>query len=378
MGTKGALMLMIDDLEHNYPKPQSLGDSFHRLYVDSASGFYKTHYRLMVDHQRSLLKTQNHLPWTSLFLNKIHTYLFLEYDRMGRSNSLISYFKSFWKTMQILAHNKGESRFYKLFRYAPNQGLDVKKSINKLIGLLEKNVPFCFSHFNDGELTFISKYENSDHKEVWFGRRQNQYTEKLGKLLVDASLLRKENYFVGIPCQKCHPRLRNKATALRTPDEHTIAAMTLHHNIDRYPQILGMLKKKKLYYITNPYQDLTFFSALGLKVKDDNRINVPFKNSHKEYDKLKDHHFEEGAVILMMCGMLGKVLTPIWFENNPTCTFLTFGSSFDDMIQQNINFKLVPKESPFARHLVGTRSFLFGAKKSCSDCFDLKNPSALG
>lgn len=378
LGKVSSLQLMVDDLQHYIASKTSLSDAFHRLFVDSNSGFLKTQYLLQLDHEGQLFNHHKKaLPSSHWFLNNIQLHLFLQYRRQEKSNLFSAYVKSLRKTLAVLIHNGGETRFHKLFRYAPNVGTEVKKSIDTLLNALENNIPFCFSHFNDGELTFIKKYQNADHKEVWFGRCQNQYTEKLGKLLVEAFLLRKDNYFVGIPCGQSHPRLRKVATDLRPPDTYTIAAMTLHHNSAKYPKILGMLREKKPYYITNPYQDLAFFRALGLEVTEENRINVPFKNSHKEYDKLKDLRFQENSVVLMMCGMLGKVLTPIWFEQNPTCTFLTFGSSFDDMIQKNINFRLVPKEAPFARHLFGTRSFLFGAKKSTSDCFDLKNPADL-
>lgn len=410
IGKKKAIISLLKDMLTYDLDRFSIQDCFHRIYVDTMMGFSKAHHQIKLDHRQQLMGNQNERvsPIKIPILSKIQAYLFfanqkgnggVSYDfyliknswcniitqttpvllhkvknhKSSVSRALKAYLKSVGQSLKVLIHNKGESRFYKLFRYAPNNGREVNKSVNTLLDLLEAHIPFCFSHFNDGELTFINKHQRGNHKETWFGRRQNQYTKKLGELLVSSFLLKKENYFVGIPCGKCHPKLRKKAIALRSPDRYTIEAMTLHHNIDKYPRILGLLKGRPLYFVTNSYQDLSFFTALGLKVKDGYRINVPFKNSHKEYDNLKDFVFEESAVILMMCGMLGKVLTPVWFENNPSCSFITFGSSFDDFIQKNINLKLIPNKTPFARHLIGTRSFLFGAKKHCSDCFDLKN-----
>lgn len=372
---KEVLISFLSDWER-YAKTCSIQDALHRLYVDSQLSFFPTHYTMRVDHEQKWLHTADTKALRIPFLTKIHTYLYRDMIHRGKGVKFVFYLQSLLQTLKVLFHNKGEHRFYKLFRYATNHGVEVKRCIEKLLSLIEAGTPFCFSHFNDGELTFISKYQKGNHREVWYGRRLNQYNETLGRLLVSSFLFEKENYFVGIPCGQCHPRLNRLASSLRTSQSGTLTAMTLHHNIQVYPKIFGLLKNKNLYFITNPYQDLTFFSELGLDVKEQNRINVPFKNAHKEYDRLKDFKFDEHAVVLMMCGMLGKVLTPVWFEQNPTCTFLTFGSSFDDLIQRNINFNVLPKRAPFARHLIGTRSFLFGAKRRCPNCFDLQNPEA--
>ncbi len=376
IGRAWAIRSLLNDISSLYNtrfekgNQKSSKDLFHRIYVDITSGFVDVDYRIRLDHSQSIFKndeSEQMKRW--IFVSKIHRFLFTQSEKQN----LQTYIKSLLAWIVILFNNKGQQNPVKIFRYAKNHGREVSKDIERLMLLLKNGLPFSFSHFNDGEITFISKYVKGNHKEVWFGRRQNQYTEKLGRLLVEAFLLDKKNYFIGVPCSSCHPKLRRKANALREPSEFTISAMTLHHNLAYYPEILGLLKKRSLYFVVNPYQDLTFFSELGLEVNEERTIKVPFKNSHKLYDQLMDREFEENSVVLMMCGMLGKILIPTWFENNPTTTFLTFGSSFDDLIQKNINFKLYPKKTPFSRHLIGTRSFLFGPKKKCKQCFDLRS-----
>ena len=114
---------------------------------------------------------------------------------------------------------------------------------------------------------------------------------------------------------------------------------------------------------------------MGFDFSDEQIIRVPFRNAHEQYNNLKEHTFEEGAVVLLMSGMLAKILCAYWFEHYPKTTFIAFGSSFDDYIQSKINFNLYPKKFPFSKTLIGSRSYLFGHKKHCPGCYDMSLPN---
>ena len=292
--------------------------------------------------------------------------------------SFIAYIQSLINLQRVNLYNKGASTQQQVFRYSKNQGPGFHSSALHLAGLLKRKVPFTFSHINDGEMTFIEKYLRSDKEAKWYGRKQQIYSEKLGKLLVSALQKTKENYFVGIPCGTCYPDLRKLADRLRPNDDFTVPAMSIHHNLSVLPSILGSLRSRNLYYVLNEYQDLTVLKKMGLSVAEDKVLRVPFRNSYLLYDELADRVFEPEAVVLMMCGMLAKILCPVWFDNNPNTTFIAFGSSMDDLIQkENIKFRLFPSEFPYTRNIYPYRSFLFGYKKTCEECFKLedKEPS---
>lgn len=287
--------------------------------------------------------------------------------------SCIAYLYSLASLVLIKYFNKGVVAQNQIFRHSKNYGKSYDESAKKLVSLLDSKTPFSFSHFNDGELTFISKFEQGNHDPDWFGRKQHSYSTNLGELLTTAFQKKKENYFVGIPCGTCHPKLRALADKLRKSDEYTVPAMTVHHNLSLVPSMLGSLKNRKLYFVLNEFQDLYILKKLGLEVSENRIIIVPFKNSYELYDVLKHKSFEKGSVVLMMCGMLAKILTPVWFDQNPDSTFMAFGSSLDDLIQrEKIKFRLFPSRFPFTRNIHKSRSFLFGYKKPCDECFDIR------
>lgn len=286
--------------------------------------------------------------------------------------SFTGYLQSLFSLGLIKYINKGITDQNQLFRYGRNLNPEYAESTEKLAQLLHKKVPFSFSHYNDGELTFIGKYQAGSHEQEWFGRKQNQYSTKLGQLLGEAFVKMKENYFIGIPCGTCHPEHRALAEQLREKDKNTVPAMTIHHNLSYLPAMLGSLRHRKVYYMVNEFQDLTVLEKLGLQVREEQVIRVPFKNSYELYDDLKERRFEKEAVVLMMCGMLAKILCPVWFDRNPGSTFLALGSALDDLIQKkSIKFRLFPAEFPFTRNIYAYRSFLFGYKKGCDECFRL-------
>ncbi|MEM6644095.1 MAG: hypothetical protein AAF616_14030 [Bacteroidota bacterium] len=293
--------------------------------------------------------------------------------------STTAYVHSIWSIFKIWIFNTGKRKDHEIFRFRHNQTPEIKENIERLIGYLEAGQAFSFTHFNDGEMTFIQKYQAQDHKEVWFGsyfgRIQDKYNKQLGELLKAAFLKRQDYYFIGIPCQISHPKLSEYAKQLRPVDQFTIPAMTFHHNLSKYPRILGAIRSRKVYFVVNINQDVTFFSKMGLQFTEENIIRVPFRNAHEEYDTLKEHTFEAGAVVLLMSGMLAKILCAYWFEHHPNTTFIAFGSSFDDYIQSKINFNLYPADFPFSKTLIGSRSYLFGHKKHCDGCYDMTKPN---
>lgn len=400
-------------------------DAFHRYYIDSTFGLLNSDLTIKLDRDQKIFGVSNGrrsvFKWPLFTLR--HGLIFYKYEKelLGdekvgtkewdfvkkegklhnkrihstpcliskpqlKNATLANYFSSFFAyahslitILKMLVYNGGKQKDHDIFRFRHNQNPEIKENIEKLIGYLESGEAFSFTHFNDGEMTFIKKFEEHDHKEVWFGsyfgRIQDKYNKQLGELLKAAFLKRQDNYFIGIPCQLSHPKLSEYARELRPVDEFTIPAMTFHHNLSKYPRILGAIRKRKAYFVVNINQDLTFFRKMGFDFEDEQIIRVPFRNAHEQYENLKKMKFDDGSVVLLMSGMLAKILCAYWFEHNKKTTFIAFGSSFDDYIQSKINFNLYPKKFPFAKTLIGSRSYLFGHKNHCDGCYDMTKPN---
>lgn len=434
MGKASVLLQAVEDIKKIYGEDilekTLLGtndevDGFHRFFIDVTFGLEKNGLNLKLDREQKLFGVSDGrrsvVKWPMFTLR--HGLIFYKYEKAILGDNLIgkkewdfikkqgkvynkridsypavigkptlkkgsfldtlssfgAYFHSLVTIIKMLVYNGGKRKDHEIFRFRHNQNSEIHDNIEKLIGYLESGQAFSFTHFNDGEMTFIKKFEKQDHKEVWFGsyfgRIQDKYNKQLGELLKAAFLKRQDYYFIGIPCSTCHPKLNEYAKELRPIDEFTIPAMTFHHNLSKYPRILGAIRKKKVYFIVNINQDLTFFKKMGFEFEDDQIIRVPFRNAHEQYATLKDRKFEDGSVVLLMSGMLAKILCAYWFEHNAKTTFIAFGSSFDDYIQSKINFNLYPKDFPFSKTLIGSRSYLFGYKSHCDECYDMSKPN---
>ncbi|MFY0598805.1 MAG: hypothetical protein JXR03_03980 [Cyclobacteriaceae bacterium] len=304
----------------------------------------------------------------------------LNEDLPGKSfdvflKSFSSYLSSLVSFLFAWIINRGETRPFRIFRYSANNNPQWNDTMQKFLGHLDRKEGFTFAHFNDGELTFIKKYINEDHAETWFGRRQQKYTKTLGQQLTKALKLDQERYYVGVPCSTHHPRLRKLADELVEGQTNIVPAMSLHHNLRFFPNIINHMKDRPTFFVKNEYQKLDVFERLGVEIKEENQIIVPFKNSYLLFDELKERKFPDGAIVILICGMLAKIIIPEWFERNPNTTFIALGSSMDDFIQRtNTKFRLYPKEGlPLTCNIQPTKFFAFGWKKECKECWTMED-----
>lgn len=283
---------------------------------------------------------------------------------------LKSHYQTMWQLSYILRINKGRLTPERIFRHTPNKNSELNDATKLLISRLERKLPVSFAHYNDGELTFIKDLlDSKDHKE-WFGRKQQQYNPILAERLYEAMKYRKDGYFVGVPCSIHHPALRKLADEIVGDYKLKVPAMTLHHNLAYMPKLLYKLRGREVFFFTNEFQDLSFFKYLGITVDPSKVIEVPFRNSYLTYDNFKDMKFPAGAVIVLTCGMLAKILTKVWFANHEDLSVIALGSSLDDHVQkEEIDFELYPKKFPLTKNLHKSRAFLFGYKEACKECF---------
>lgn len=286
--------------------------------------------------------------------------------------SWVSYKIAFWRFVLVLVVNRFSINPHQTFRFEKHKNPDYEKTMRNFLGHLETGEAFTFAHFNDGELNFIKKYLAKDHKKTWNGRIQDQYDIPLAERLLDSIKYQQDNYFIGVSCSTCGAPRRRVADELMGEYRGKVGAMVFHHNLFYLPKIISQMVNREMYFVMNDYQKLDILENLGVTVKEENKIKIPFVNSHKEYDNLKDRKFPEGAFVILMCGMLAKVLIRNWYELNPKTTFIALGSTMDDFIQlSNTNYRPYPRKLPLTRNVHLIKSFLFGKKKRCVECFNI-------
>ncbi len=286
--------------------------------------------------------------------------------------SLWNFLRSIGRMMIVFFVNRFSINPRKTFRFEKHKNPDYEATMQKFLGYLDSGEAFTFAHFNDGELNFIKKFLRGDHKKTWNGRIQDQYDVPLAERLLDSIKYQQKNYFIGVSCSTCGAPRRKVADELMGDYEGKIGAMVFHHNLFYLPKIISNMVNREMYFVMNDYQKLDFLESLGVTVKEENKIKIPFVNSHKEYDNLKDRKFPEGAFVILMCGMLAKVLIRNWYELNPKTTFIALGSTMDDFIQlSNTNYRPYPRKLPLTRNVHLIKSFLFGNKKECKECYNI-------
>ena len=286
--------------------------------------------------------------------------------------SLWAYLRANAKMKLVFVVNRFSIDPHQTFRFEKHKNPDYESVMQKFLGFLERGEAFTFAHFNDGELNFIRKFLKGDHKKTWNGRIQDQYDVPLAERLLDSIKYQQSNYFIGVSCSTCGSGRRHIADELMGDYPGKIGAMVFHHNLRYLPKIISNMVNKEMFFVMNDYQKLDFLENLGVTVKEENKIKIPFVNSHKEYDNLKDRQFPEGSFVILMCGMLAKILIRNWYELNPTVTFIALGSTMDDFIQlSNTNYRPYPKQLPLTRNIHLIKSFLFGNKKHCEECYNI-------
>ena len=220
---------------------------------------------------------------------------------------------------------------------------------------LENNIPFAFARFNDGEMMGVLQA----HTIV---ARGDQYIDESLHISLQESLQHKQqNYYIGIPCSLCYPKLF-KLAIKSVGDNYpflTKAVVTTNKNwkkfIDTFPKVM---RDRRLIWIGGNDQDIEPLKQMGLNVV--NNVKIPRKNSWRLYENIKNkvpHLFQSGDVVAISLGPTARILVRKWFEEYPDITFIDLGSNMD----------------PFTRGVEhnchkGWEETGFNLTKPCSEC----------
>ena len=193
--------------------------------------------------------------------------------------------------------------------------------------LLQRNIPFAYAHFNDGEMTMMMDNTISPLS------LEQKASRELSIKLINAFTHKQMNYFPGSPCSLCYPKLRKHADELRARSNVSWHALSFHHTKTVYFRpLIESLRNKKLYWIINEKHNLAVSGQCGLDVSS--TLIIPRLNAFDAYTDIHRAYntFEDNAIVLLLCGCVGRVLAQEWFHLRPKVTFLCLGSYFDSHI----------------------------------------------
>lgn len=191
---------------------------------------------------------------------------------------------------------------------------------------LENKVPFAFARFNDGEMMAIDRVGSV------VARGDQVVNQSLSEALTESLRHKQDNYYIGIPCSLCYPRL-NTLARNHVGDYQflTRAVVTTNRNwkyfIDNFPKVM---KDRNMIWVGGNDQDVDVLKEMSLNIKKSAKI--PRKNSWNWYSQICEmlpEYFESGDVVGISLGPTARVLVRKWFEEYPDITFIDMGSNLD-------------------------------------------------
>jgi hypothetical protein len=196
------------------------------------------------------------------------------------------------------------------------------KDFETFQNMLEKKINFSFIKMNEGEINCIIN-------KSCLSRGKQDYNEELANELQNALTYGNndfvKNYFVGIPCKKCYPKLNEYA--VKNVKNPVNANLLINSNFNKtYSMLKELLKDRIITLVCNENADtskLPFNPKITLKVSENNSWNI--------YKYYKDCYniIPENTVAIFCCGPLGRVLAYEWYKNHKNITCLELGSFYD-------------------------------------------------
>lgn len=217
---------------------------------------------------------------------------------------------------------------------------------------LENNIPFSFIKLNDGEISALMDVNSS------LSRGDETSSPELSQKIKECLEYQDENYFIGIPCSVCYGHYNNESKKYINPNFYNNvfnANILINSNIDSTTDVLKKtMANRNVVVITNDINLKNIEKLELLNIKPYKVISVSDKHAFKnDYERVKDEwkSFNDGDVVICLCGPLGRVLCYEWFKNNNKLTCLELGSLFDPLLKN--------------------RSYLYhtGTHRYCPECF---------
>lgn len=196
--------------------------------------------------------------------------------------------------------------------------------IHQILENLKEGIPQALSRFNDGEVQGIVQ------PGCTVARGDQQVNEDLSNKLKEALQHQQENYWVGIPCNKCNTaKWYKRVINLVDPNYKylTKAVVTTNRNWKLFTSsVKECVKDKHIIWVSGANQKLE-----NLPFDVDFHLKVPKRNAWRAYEEANKAFelFPSGTVIFFSCGPMSRVLAYEWFKKRPDSNYLDIGSAFD-------------------------------------------------
>ncbi len=208
----------------------------------------------------------------------------------------------------------------------------MKEDFATILSRIETGRPICFVRLNDGEAKAL------ENPNCTISRKAQSVDEELSGELANVALFRADDYWIGVPCPTCKPDC-NETVMKYVATQYsylTYAVLLINSNWNRTVlNLFNAVGDRPVWIVSGQDQDWS-----GMKLNIRRNIQVPSRNAWQnrheiisEYNKIPS-----GAVVLLSCGPLSRVLAYYWFSKRRDCTFLDIGSCFDPWTR-NIKYR---------------------------------------
>lgn len=208
---------------------------------------------------------------------------------------------------------------------------EVKDNMNDLKVILLSlalHDPFCFAHFNDGEILAITTQVGSTD------RGMQDLSPELAHEMRLALQTDKVGMYFGLPSAHEFPNARKVALEMVTNSSKTQfvpATVLINQNFKvAHRAIVSLLRCRCVYMVTSDIANVTNF-AVRTGIRLVHVVRIPAHNAFRDFEQLRDGWTDipNGAVVLFCAGPLGRILAVQWYKHQPRATMLELGSFFD-------------------------------------------------
>jgi hypothetical protein len=209
------------------------------------------------------------------------------------------------------------------------------EEIQKIYDRLQKNTPFAFSKYADGEWLAMRGVVGSSGNGEWVINNGDNSYEISRQKLISSFQYKDPEYYIGISCPCCQGQHHYDMKTFSGQDEDhvTFANVFVNSNYDFYiKNFIPEFSKRDIYLIANKVTDLA---------------NLPFKVEKFfpiEYnawlvnldliDQLQNENVEN-KLFLFSAGPFGNILSAELWKTNKKNTYLDVGSTLDPWTKAN-------------------------------------------
>jgi mannosyltransferase OCH1-like enzyme len=216
--------------------------------------------------------------------------------------------------------------------------------LDTIYSKLNNNKPICFVRINDGEVSSIisNTHTPSRGDEI----SSEVMSKKLKDILTDD--YHNPNLYIGIPCMLCYKNCYDFATNLITkskkPCDFIInnivdANILINNNYNKTLKTLISCLQDKYIVVVGNEVSIQNIDKLKKIINVTEVHIVTSKNAFNNcYIRLSQLMFKDNAVVITLCGPLGRILCYEWYKNNETLTCLDLGSFFDPLLRNKAYF----------------------------------------